>query len=83
MILDKQDNVKGLSWSVDLLCARVDVLEAENMTLREEVQVLCGWDKEFAASVRVVMPAYLLILWRTSRFDYREVGVAKRGRSGR
>ena len=29
------------------------------------------------------MPAYCLMLWRTSRFDYREVGVAKRGRSGR
>ena len=49
MILDNQDSVEGLGWSVDLLSARVDVLEAENATLREEVQVLRGQDEEFAA----------------------------------
>ena len=48
MILENQDNVKGFSWGADALCARMNVLEAENATLCEEVQVLHGWDKKFA-----------------------------------
>ena len=48
MILDNQDSVERLSWNVDLLCTQVDVLEAENATLCEEVQVLRGRDEELA-----------------------------------
>ena len=54
MILDNQDSVEGLGWNVDLLCARVDVLEAENATLHEEVRVLRERDEELAVRLQLL-----------------------------